>query len=442
MRHTMNRFGLRSYLLRTCIAATLVLPSWNLVCGEDPATPAPKPIPKTRSETKKVLGELKQRTPRLPVPETVPGGTNPSTSNVINGRARRFYLPEAWLKAERFGNEAESKVSYELKTQCFWVVSRGNNCHYCLGHQEHKLKVAGLTDDQIGALDRDWSSLDPRTKKGVELARKMTLLPFALSDRDVATLKSEYSDAEIVELVYSIARFNSMNRWTDSMGLPQDSEMRGEHIEFESPTAQQWDRGDSIAVADSSIVRPNAWTWEESLAQIRSVASRTPRVSLVSKDAAAEALALDVKEIEDWHRALASLPDAGPEMAQAWLTMLSDSELDPKIKGAIWWTTARSNRAAASLNMAYRFNRSIGVADADLQAIQGLASASSGGPMQEAIRFATKLTNEPTKITDADVAGLRKHFTERQTAHVIYAAATANAMDRFTETLGLSAALP
>ena len=147
------RSGLRSYLLRTCIAASLVLPSWNLVCGEDPATPAPKPIPKTRSETKKVLGDLKQRTPRLPVPETVPGGTNPSTSNVINGRARRFYLPEAWLKAERFGNEAESKVSYELKTQCFWVVSRGNNCHYCLGHQEHKLKVAGLTDDQIGALE-------------------------------------------------------------------------------------------------------------------------------------------------------------------------------------------------------------------------------------------------------------------------------------------------
>lgn len=92
-----------------------------------------KTIPATRSELKEVLGQLKDRVPRLPVPETVPGATNPASSNVINGRARRFYLPESWLQAERWGNEAESKVSYELKTQCFWVVSRGNNCHYCLG---------------------------------------------------------------------------------------------------------------------------------------------------------------------------------------------------------------------------------------------------------------------------------------------------------------------
>ncbi|MFM8399597.1 MAG: hypothetical protein ACKOAH_17365, partial [Pirellula sp.] len=59
------------------------------VCAEDGANVQSKAIPKTRSETKKVLGELKERTPRLPVPETVPGGTNPASSNVINGRARR-----------------------------------------------------------------------------------------------------------------------------------------------------------------------------------------------------------------------------------------------------------------------------------------------------------------------------------------------------------------
>ena len=166
----------------------------STVYAEDGANLQSKAIPKTRSETKKVLGELKERTPRLPVPETVPGGTNPASSNVINGRARRYYLPESWLQAERWGNEAQSKVSYELKTQCFWVVSRGNNCHYCLGHQEHKLKVAVLTDDQIGALDRNWDVLDVRTRRGVELARKMTVLPFAISDRDIAEVPSNRSN--------------------------------------------------------------------------------------------------------------------------------------------------------------------------------------------------------------------------------------------------------
>lgn len=424
---------------KTFLFLTLSCAIWvGAACGEDGPIVQPKPIPTTRSETKRVLGELKQRAPRLPVPETVPGGTNPTSSNVINGRARRYYLPESWLTAERWGNEAQSKVSYELKTQCFWVVSRGNNCHYCLGHQEHKLKVAGLSDDQIGALDRNWEVLDPRTRKGVELARKMTVLPFAISDRDVAAMKSEYSDAEIVELVYSIARFNSMNRWTDSMGLPQDSEMRGEHIEFDSPTESKWDQGDSLVVAGSDIVRPLPWTWEECQKQYQVAATRTPRVVLSSKEYAAEALQQDLATINDWHRAIASLPAAGPEMVQAWTSMLSDAELDPKIKAAICWTTARCNRSAGSLSMARAFAKSLGVSEQEMQLWDSRGQSNLPASLAKAIRFADKLTCQPTKITDADIAELRKDFSDRQTAHVIYTAATANALDRLTETLQLA----
>lgn len=406
--------------------------------GQDGPSAIPKSIPKTRSETKQVLGSLKERTPRLPVPDTVPGGTSPQTSNVINGRARRFYLPQAWLQAERWGNEAESKVSYELKTQCFWVVSRGNNCHYCLGHQEHKLKVAGLTDDQIGALDRDWDSLDSRTRKGVELARKMTVLPFAISERDVSSLKSDYTDAEIVELVYSIARFNSMNRWTDSMGLPQDSEMRGEHVEFDSPTQDRWDQGESLVLAGSDVLRPDAWTWEECQRQILVASSRAPRVQLVSKEVAAESLKLDPAMINDWHRAIATLPAAGPEMVQAWTDMLNDTELDPKIKAAICWTTARCNRSAGSLSLANKFAKQLGISPAQMQAWELSGESNLPPGMVKAIRFADKVTCQPTRITDADIAELRKEFNDRQTAHLIYTAATANALDRLTETLSLS----
>jgi alkylhydroperoxidase family enzyme len=57
-----------------------------------------------------------------------------------------------------------------------------------------------------------------------------------------------------------------------------------------------------------------------------------------------------------------------------------------------------------------------------------------------AVQFAEKLTNHPTKITDADIAKLRQTFSDRQTAHLIYTICTANALDRFTETLGLSTA--
>jgi alkylhydroperoxidase family enzyme len=266
----------------------------------------------------------------------------------------------------------------------------------------------------------------------------MTVVPFALSDRDVSALKSEYSDAEIVELVYSIARFNSMNRWTDSMGLPQDPQMRGESVEFDTPTSSQWDQGESLVVAGSDIVRPTAWTWQECQKQLKISATRGPRVQLVSKESTAEILGLNSNEVHDWHRAMATLPAAGPEMVRAWTAMLSDPELAPEIKAAICWTTARNNRASSSLAMTKKFADQLKITEQQMQAWESNDAEKLTPGTAQAIAFAKKVTCDPTKITDADIARLREVFSDRQTAHVIYTAATANALDRFTETLALA----
>lgn len=411
----------------------------NSVLRADDLSKTPKPIPQSRSETKKLLGALKDRRPRLEIPDSVPGGTA-TTSNVINGRARRYYLPESWLKGERLGSETQSKVSYELKTQCFWIVSRGNNCHYCLGHQEHKLKLAGFSDDQLGALDRDWDSLQPRERLAVELARKMTLLPFALSDQDTAKLKSHFSDEEIIDLVYSIARFNSMNRWTDSMGLPQDQQMRGEDVEFDSPTDSKWDTGSSLVTATELIVRPEAWDWDESIAQLKASRTRDPRVAILGRDQASELMQIDLVDVEPWHCVLASLPGAGPELVKSWTDMLADSELASEIKLAVWWTTARHNRAAASLAMAYKLAIKQGISEKSMmdwtkETVE--PGSDEGVGKQVAIAFARKLTCHPQQIADDDIGLLRKHFSDRQTAQLIYTVAVCNAVDRWTETLGI-----
>lgn len=419
--------------------------------GPSTVSDQPKSIPSTRSETKQALNRLKQRQPRLPVPAEVPSNaaasnataTNPSasgsqTSNVINGRARRFYLPEAWLKSERLGSESNAYLPYELKTQCFWVVSRGNNCHYCLGHQEHKLKLAGFDDDQIGSLDRDWQRLDPRTRKALELARKMTLLPFAISDRDIAEMRADYSESEIVELVYTISRFNSMNRWTDSVGLPQDDVMKGESVDFESATEDRWNQGESIASPDASIVRPAAWSRAEIDQRIESARSRTARVALPSMEVAREKLELaEGLQVNDWHRALADLATTGPDMVKAWTTMLEDKELDPNLKGAILWTTGRNNHAPVSLAMAKAHLTRLGWTEAQLEGLTEHPDTLDA-KMGLVVAFADKLTTRPTQITDRDISGLRQAFSDRQVAHIIYVTSVANAMDRFTETLGLS----
>jgi alkylhydroperoxidase family enzyme len=423
--------------------ALVVLCSHATAWAQETASDQPKPIPTTRAETKQLLQRLQARQPRLPVPDEVAvpnADPNRPVSNVINGRARRFYLPDTWLKAERFGNEANALVPYELKTQCFWIVSRGNNCHYCLGHQEHKLKLAGLDDNQIAALDRDWQLLDPKTRKAVELARKMTLLPFAITEQDLASAKKEFSDAEIIELVYAISRFNSMNRWTDSVGLPQDHEMRGEEVSFLTPTEERWNQGPSLAAFDSSIVRPEPWSYDSALQQIRDATGRTPRVTLSSISETRKKLELDDQTIvHDWHRAIAELVGTGPDFINAWTNMLDDEELEPRIKAAILWTTARNNHAPVSLAMAMHQFAHLGIPSAKIKALT-IQPKSWSDQVDLAVQFAEKLTNHPTKITDADIVKLRQTFSDRQTAHLIYTICTANALDRFTVTLGLSTA--
>src|SRR3990172_8266264 len=167
------------------------------VAGELSATP--KPIPATRPEIKIALEALKDREPRLPLPEAA------DEQNVNNGRMRAAYLPESWAGSWNRRppgqntpgpwQDPNTKLDYALTRACFWVVSRGNNCHYCLGHQELALRYAGFDDDKIAAIDSDWDRFDPRQQAALAFARKLTLEPQLVGDEDVAKLKELFGDA-------------------------------------------------------------------------------------------------------------------------------------------------------------------------------------------------------------------------------------------------------
>ena len=66
-------------------------------------------------------------------------------------------------------------LDYKFKVALFWIVSRTNNCQYCLGHQESKLLRAGMTEDEIAALDFDWKQFTPAEQAAFALTRKLTL---------------------------------------------------------------------------------------------------------------------------------------------------------------------------------------------------------------------------------------------------------------------------
>jgi len=420
----------------------------TLLAADEPSN-VPKPIPATRPEMKAALEALKEREPRIPLPAPAGEGTS-----VGNGRLRADYLPEAWggggglgargQNSHRGGRgpkgqDPDTRLNYLFEDTCFWVVSRGNNCHYCLGHQELKLRIGGMDDDTIAALDSDWSRFDPREQAALAFARKLTLDPELVGDADVAKLKEVFSDPEIIELAFTIAQFNSMNRWTDGMGLPQERRYGDEgEIKLTTPTSEQFQHTKSIVIPTVRAPRPPLASIAQAQQAIAASRSRSPRVALPSEADARQELADVIGQREPfvWEWALAALPENGKAHVKTWNTILTDDHLTPRLKAELTFITAMNNQAWYAAAHATHRLKQLGVSPEDLTSLLGDQEPPLGGAAA-AYHLAAKSTTDPHLITDADIAHVREHFSDQETAEIMQVICLANLFDRFTESLGL-----
>jgi alkylhydroperoxidase family enzyme len=340
---------------------------------------------------------------------------------------------------DRRGRYPDPRLDQLFTDPCFWVVSRGNNCHYCLGHQELKLRAGGLDDDTIAALDSDWSRFDPSQKAVLAFARKLTLEPALVADADVAKLREFFSDTQIIELAFAIGRFNSVNRWADGMGLPQERNDGDEGDSmFTTPTSQQFQRTKSIVVPATRAPRLPMPTLEQTRESIAACQVRLPRVALPREEDARQVLSSVIGDRAPWtwERALAELPENGKSHVAIWNTVQSDDHLTPRFKAELAFLTAINNHAwYAAAHAASRLTR-LGVSPAELTAlIRGEWQPTDGAAA--AYRLAAKSTNEPHLITDADFAAVRDGFSDQEAAQILQVICLANMFDRFTEALGL-----
>lgn len=419
----------------------------------------PKVVPQTRPEMKSLLEGLKQRTARLPLPELKPGTDKSDLrSTVNNGRMRNLYLPAEWQStswggANRRGpsttngttaktpsyaiNEPGMTLDYAFKTRLFWLVSRLNNCQYCLGHQEHKLHAAGMDDDSIAALDSDWSVFPANEQAALEFTRRLTVFPHEFTDADLAILRPYFNDTQIVELVQTVAQYNSTNRWTDSMGIPQDKGFGEAKVELDTPTSEKYQKRPTNVFPKSEKARGEWEPRDAVLAAFEVVRSREPRVKLLSDAAAREALQLSADmPLPTWQRAMAYFPQSARRQGEHRKVVAEIGRLSPHTKARIQWSVARENRAWYSAQLARAACHKLGLTDDELFTPADLSGAVPA-PDKAAVAFARKLTSKPRQMTDGDIADLLKHYSAAETAEVVYVACMSNSFDRFTEALNL-----
>ena len=105
---------------------------------DEPAS-KPLPTPLTRPDMKQMLEDLKTRKPRFALPPLTEaekaklGDSKFGDRGGYEGRLRALYLPAGEGRGGiGFSRDADSKMSlsYQFKTQLFWIVSRTNNCQY------------------------------------------------------------------------------------------------------------------------------------------------------------------------------------------------------------------------------------------------------------------------------------------------------------------------
>lgn len=413
----------------------------------------------TRPEMKKAIEALKGRTARLSLPAPTEQEIASGRPLVNNGRLRSLYLPPSWqsfLITGWGGSSArrpmtspptntasllkslEATPGYGFKTRLFWVVSRANDCQYCLGHQELKLKRIGMTDDQIAALDGLWERFPVNEQAALKITRKLTLSPHMVNEQDIAELRPHFSDAEIIDILYTVSRYNAVNRWTASTGIPQDKSFGGEdHGTLDTPTSAEFNQLPSAVIPGKLAPRPDWEPRTEVEAKLKSATSRESLVKLPALDDARKSLTIVCPGVNppSWFQAISNLSIAHDAWVQRQ-AMTRDGKTPPDLRILIAWVTARENRAwysmghARARHLAAGGDESLLFSFADLEKSVAPANA-------EALRFARKLTSAPHTIVDADISKLKGTFDDYEVAEIIQLICDANAFDRFTESLRL-----
>lgn len=444
------------------------LASLIVLCSVAASYAADGPAP-TRPEMKKRIEGLKGRTARLSLPAPTPQEIASGRALVNNGRLRAMYLPASWQSflVPGWGSSSprrpaatanassttattpanstasllkslEAQPGYAFKTRLFWVVSRANDCQYCLGHQELKLKRVGMTDDQIAALDCQWERFPENEQAALKITRKLTLYPQLVNEQDIADLKPHFSDAEIIDIIYTVSRYNAVNRWTASTGIPQDKSFGGEdHGTLDTPTSSEFTQLSSKVIPIDLPPRPEWEPREKVEAAIKAASTRTPLVQLPTVKDARKSLTVICPGVNPpvWFQAISNLSTAQDAWSQRQ-AMARDGKTAPELRILIAWVTARENRAWYAAGHARARHLAAGGDEALLYSFEDLEKSATPANA-EVLRFARKLTSAPHTIVDADLARLKDTFDDYEVAEIIQLICDANAFDRFTETLRL-----
>jgi alkylhydroperoxidase family enzyme len=476
-------------MLRTSLQI-LSLVATGLAVASEPAQTS-RPIPVTRPEMKQLLEDMKSRRVRIPLPmlteeQELQQQVGDHGSD-YESRLRFHYLPESEgfafgrrstsstatglvptgptaVRDMRRNSDENMSLSYEFKTQLFWIVSRTNNCQYCLGHQEQKLSAAGIAEETIAALDFDWDKFTPAEQAAFHWSRKITWTPHRIQSQDIEVLREHFTDLQILEMTMSVAGNNAINRWKEGTGVPQSD--RGtrffdnvaltaapEHLPidtFLTPTASKYRNTPSIVAAiaphasgGSSVAIVGVPAINETPEQVREhleqMKARRSRLPLCSTSETREAFSLDENyHPPAWMRLMAHFPVESKRRIQSFVSYpTTHDDLSSLDRARVSWVVARQDRAWYATALAMKSLTELGQTESQIFELDGDLQ-SLPETERALLNVARKLATSPITLGDDDVAKALELAGPRRVTQLIHFVASRAYFNRVSEAAGLS----
>lgn len=142
--------------------------------------------------------------------------------NVIKVLSTWTELFEANMKLFQVIMLSETKLSRGTKEMIAALVSKTNQCNYCLSHHVDFMKQYGIRDSMAEKIKEDYhnAGLDEKTLKLLEYSEKVSKNAYRVTDRDFSNLKKlGWTEREIMEATAVAAQFNFINRIVDALGV-------------------------------------------------------------------------------------------------------------------------------------------------------------------------------------------------------------------------------
>ncbi len=107
------------------------------------------------------------------------------------------------------------------------VVSKLNECDYCVAHHKPFLVVEGLSAAGVDRLlEAENAELDAVDRLVVEYARAAWETPNRIRDSLFRRLREHFSEAQVVELTLRITLCGFFNRFNDALQIEEEAEVR------------------------------------------------------------------------------------------------------------------------------------------------------------------------------------------------------------------------